>query len=538
MDLRERWDREQYATTMAYASPAGMIRAATAARLAGDWRAACAAAAVDVHVDLRDARARFGADAVAMLEADLSGLAPDLLRRHLPRNGVAALVPGMTVVLSRWPEPFRAPKPVRVPGRVFRWPGRLVRPPGTPALVVSTPSSGSAAQRLALRVADVSRLSGSWLDLPAWAWHAGAVAERRWAYGASEQRLPWHHTDGTPYHQEVPPSADRDRAAEFERLLAATVPEKMFDLFRSAGIEAEARDPRFPGMFAALQDRLPALAAEARRLAHRYGELLRGSTSEAVAFEFSWGGLGLTVPRDGSALRAGWDGSGWADRAGVAGFGLAAPRDVALLRWGVITPDQLHPLVHEALFPGRTQDWQPIVHDPYPRFRVRCGTEWHWIEAAGASVHTRHHDDAEAELNGCARALIGFRTGGKGVPKEIRRLRRRIFARALHGDTEGVLIDVDAGCEPGLRDEQGRTLLHWLAHLDHERVLPVLLAGGLSLEARDHDGRTPLHAAAQSAAEEVMAALVAAGARADVQDSGGRTAAWLLARAREREERH
>ncbi|SNS34618.1 Ankyrin repeat-containing protein [Actinoplanes regularis] len=514
MDLHRRSARSRYARTMRYASPAGMILEATAARLDGDWRAACAAAAVDVHVDLRDVRARFGAYAAAMIEADLAGFAPDLLRRHLPREDTAVLSPDVRVVLSRRSEPFRRH--------------------GLPVLVVATPSSTDAAQRLALRVADVGDLSGRWLDLPAWAWHAGAVVERRWAYGASEQRLPWHLADGTPYHQGISAPADRDRAAEFERLLAATVPEKMFDLFRSAGIEADERDARLPKVFAALQDRLPVLAAETRRLAHRYGEMLREHGSDAVVLGSGrWaGGPGLAVSRDGSALRAVWDWSKWTERTTVAPFGLAAPRDVALLRWGVITPDQLHPLVHEALFPGRTQDLRRFVHDPFARFRVRCGTEWHWIEVAGASVQTRHHDDPEAELNGCARALIGFRTGGKGLPKEIRRLRRRIFARAFNGDTEGLLTDLNAGFEPRLRDGEGRTLLHLLTYLDHQRMLPVLLAAGLSLEDRDLGGRTPLHSAARLGAEEVMAALIAAGARADARNSGGQTAAQLLATAR------
>ncbi|GLW35437.1 hypothetical protein Areg01_83730 [Actinoplanes regularis] len=495
---------------MRYASPAGMILEATAARLDGDWRAACAAAAVDVHVDLRDVRARFGAYAAAMIEADLAGFAPDLLRRHLPREDTAVLSPNVRAVLSRRSEPFRRH--------------------GLPVLVVATPSSTDAAQRLALRVADVGDLSGRWLDLPAWAWHAGAVVERRWAYGASEQRLPWHLADGTPYHQGISAPADRDRAAGFERLLATTGPERMVGLFRSAGFEVEERYVWSSRQFAGLQDRLPVLAAEARRLAHRYGEMFREPGSDTLVFgPLDWGGLELAVPWDGSALVVGRELARPVNWPGVAGFGIGAPRDAALLRWGVLTPDQLHPLVHEALFPGRVQDWQPIVHDPYARFRIRCGRQLHEIEVAGASVHSWHHDDAEAELNGCARALNGFRTGGNGVPKEIRKLRQRVFAQAFHGDTEAVLTDLYAGFDPRLRDGQGRTLLHRLAHLDHERVLPVLLAGGLSLEARDHDGRTPLHAAAQSAAEEVMAALVAAGARADAQDSDGRTAAQLLA---------
>jgi hypothetical protein len=47
-----------------------MVATATAARLAGDWRAACAAARVDVQFDLAEVATRFGPGEARRIEAD------------------------------------------------------------------------------------------------------------------------------------------------------------------------------------------------------------------------------------------------------------------------------------------------------------------------------------------------------------------------------------------------------------------------------------------------------------------------------------
>ncbi|MEV0128374.1 ankyrin repeat domain-containing protein [Dactylosporangium sp. NPDC050688] len=63
--------------------PAWMITAAARRRLAGDWRGACAAALVDVEVDLPAITRADGAGTAARVEDDLRHLVPDLLRWHL-----------------------------------------------------------------------------------------------------------------------------------------------------------------------------------------------------------------------------------------------------------------------------------------------------------------------------------------------------------------------------------------------------------------------------------------------------------------------
>ncbi|WP_405063595.1 hypothetical protein OG474_18615 [Kribbella sp. NBC_01505] len=86
-----------------YAVPLSMIETATARRVAGDWAGACAAARVDVDLDLRAVRDRHGTELVTRLRADLRRLAPDLLRWHMPRIAPdGRLRPGLTVALSRY----------------------------------------------------------------------------------------------------------------------------------------------------------------------------------------------------------------------------------------------------------------------------------------------------------------------------------------------------------------------------------------------------------------------------------------------------
>ncbi|MFF5704979.1 hypothetical protein ACFY7H_21085 [Streptomyces sp. NPDC012794] len=86
-----------------YAVPARMIRRATAHRLAGDWRVACAPAGAEVAVDLTAVASRYGTAVAGAVAADLHGFAPDLLRRHLPRvlGGRSALAPSRRVLPAR-----------------------------------------------------------------------------------------------------------------------------------------------------------------------------------------------------------------------------------------------------------------------------------------------------------------------------------------------------------------------------------------------------------------------------------------------------
>ncbi|MFE9426491.1 hypothetical protein ACFYNO_26415 [Kitasatospora sp. NPDC006697] len=95
-----RWQRVRE-----FAVPPTMIKTATARRLAGDWAGACAAARVDVDLDLRAVARRHGQRLAARLRDDLRALAPDLLRWQLPRIAPDGLLrPGLSIALARYPE--------------------------------------------------------------------------------------------------------------------------------------------------------------------------------------------------------------------------------------------------------------------------------------------------------------------------------------------------------------------------------------------------------------------------------------------------
>ncbi len=87
-----------------FAVPTSMIESATARRAVGDWAGACAAARVDVDLDLRAVGRSCGRQLAAMIRADLRHLVPDLLRWHFPRISPDGLLrPGLTVSLARYP---------------------------------------------------------------------------------------------------------------------------------------------------------------------------------------------------------------------------------------------------------------------------------------------------------------------------------------------------------------------------------------------------------------------------------------------------
>ncbi len=79
---------------------------------------------------------------------------------------------------------------------------------------------------------------------------------------------------------------------------------------------------------------------------------------------------------------------------------------------------------------------------------------------------------------------------------------------------------LDAGADPNLRNDSGRTALHEAASKGDAAVLARLLARKADPRIRDDKGRTPLH----SASNEVVARmLLDAGAEAEARDDRGRT---------------
>ncbi|WP_105969978.1 hypothetical protein [Streptomyces geranii] len=101
-----------------FAVPPSMIETATARRLTGDWAGACAAAGVDIDLNLRSVARTHGQELAARLRADLRHLAPDLLRWHLPRIAPDGLLrPGLTIGLARYDDTGPGARPVHLVAR-------------------------------------------------------------------------------------------------------------------------------------------------------------------------------------------------------------------------------------------------------------------------------------------------------------------------------------------------------------------------------------------------------------------------------------
>ncbi|MEU1473647.1 hypothetical protein [Streptomyces sp. NPDC005760] len=176
-----------------FAVPASMIETATARRLAGDWAGAGAAAGFDVDPDLRAVARDHGRSVASLVRADLRALAPDLLRRHLPRIAPDGLLrPGVTLT-------WRGTRPSRA--RSNWWPGP--HPPGRPADQPRAVVTGRRRRRTASASAGESRV-------------------RSGAGEAHVPSVPAHQPPMSSTELAVPPSCAVDRwSAEARILLAA-----------------------------------------------------------------------------------------------------------------------------------------------------------------------------------------------------------------------------------------------------------------------------------------------------------------------------
>ncbi|MEW1547860.1 ankyrin repeat domain-containing protein [Streptomyces tsukubensis] len=514
-----------------YAVPRWMIEQATEAREAGDWRAACAVAAVDVPDDLDPERitVRYGTEVAARVADDLRHLAPDLLRWHLPRTlgGHTTLACCRRVVLAAYGH--RGPVLSLTNSPMLAGPQRLRLHFG-PAV---DPGDDD--------LHGVRYLTEDWTAARRF-WDARRSGELRLSAGgdgsAPHGRLPFFHLDGTPLTPgELPDEhpGGTDPAALVEWVAVLQARGEHTEAYAAAGLGPtpppqgphDLPRPDIAGSTSFLVPDLTRLAGEMRLLA-RAGR----------------GARFLLTRRWRARLRAELDP---ADPDGapphVTGHQLdvedGSPRlplyarkrlpDIGLLRAGRIRPEELHPLVAAALFPSAG----PVPGPPGPRLpepvRVRCGSAWHEVvsrDGVLAGPHTEQERQRELALrafggsiSGCFAAQAAWTSGTGRLPKALREQRNALFLHAQHGDTPAVTALLDAGTDPHVRDRKGRGLLHILRLIDHRELLPRLLAAGLDLEARDAARRTPLHSAVhEGGSAELVKDLLAAGARIDVVD--------------------
>ncbi|MFJ6540140.1 hypothetical protein ACIQMP_05805 [Streptomyces sp. NPDC091385] len=388
-----------------YAVPLSMIETATARRAAGDWGGACAAARVDVDLDLRAVRKRHGTEITGRLRADLRRLAPDLLRWHMPRvvpDG--RLRPGLTVTLAR----YAGATPVH--------------------LVVRTPPAwADAGQRMTLALWEGS---GSGYG----GHHPHPHPDRRFRldlhrrlWDARECAEPWSPPDRgePPEGLDLPAPWDAGNwGAEAEALL-----------------RAEGRDR---GAFTVR------LGARRRVVL----ELVAPDDSHVPTVR-----LVREVPpaQEVAALPV------------LPEAAARVLPDVELLRAGLVTPPRLHPLVARALAgygAGESADApaeRHDPHDPHDPHRVECRGQVHRIALREGVLTAVDHDPDELRreellvgLGGpplpCLRAIDAVHRSPEALPAIRERLR--------HGDTAGALAVVEGLLGPGallregpLRDE-------------------------------------------------------------------------------------
>ncbi|WP_030316962.1 hypothetical protein [Streptomyces flavochromogenes] len=386
-----------------FAVPPSMIETAGLRRTAGDWAGACAAAGVDVDLDLRSAAHAYGRELAALVRADLRRLAPDLLRWHMPRiapDGV--LRPGLTVPLARYEVSGKDAGDDDV-GDIASHSVYLV--------VRTAPAWADAGQRMSLALWDGSR---------------SAVGERRHPHPRPSQRyrldLHRHLWDARRSDElRVRSGADAGRTAD-PPLPYEEAPGRAVDRWAAeAGIllRAEGRDSGHVRV----------------RLGARRQVVL-----DVRAGAVAWAAPG-TPPPAVRALPTLPDAATW-----------VLP-DLELLRSGLIEAGRLHPLVASALVPDHRPAGPAPAADPPGQPRpVDCRGVRHRIGLSDGVLAPLDHSPAEILREELLVAL-----GGPPLPclQAIDDAHRRpdclagVRERLDHGDTAGALAVVEGLLGPG-----------------------------------------------------------------------------------------
>ncbi|MEU4129958.1 hypothetical protein [Streptomyces wuyuanensis] len=382
-----------------YAVPPSMIETATARRAVGDWAGACAAARIDVDLDLRAVGRRHGTELVTRLRADLRRLAPDLLRWHMPRSAPDGLLrPGLTVCLARYP------------GSGY-----------------DDGSSDGAPLRLVVRTP------------PAWAQAGQRMSLALWDAGGKGPGA-----DGPGPHPH--PHPDRRFRLDLHRHL--------WDAARSGELawrSTASGDSPWA---------MPRWAAEAELLLRADGQDPRGAFSVRLGARSS-GVYELVAPDDCHAPALREVRTPRYDVAALPVLPDASARvlpDLELLRAGLVSAGRLHPLVAAALGPyapvAPLVGAGPETDDPH---RVECRGAVHRIALRGGVLTAVDHEPDQLRreellvtLGGpplpCLRAIDAVHRSPGALPA--------VRERLVHGDVAGALAVVEGLLGPGavLRD--------------------------------------------------------------------------------------
>ncbi len=477
-------DLPQWRRIRAESLPHDAVDAAAKARAAGDWRGAAALAHCDVDVTAT----------TEAIEDDLRHLSLDLLRWHLPRHrgGMSTLQPMVSAVLVPRTGAGTAP---------------LIR--------VRLPKSPTGPQRLQLTVVTLADLEQErWYVAPRWSWDVRESAGVRAAWGGSAGRMPFLTPEGLALPPEAV-AAGTDAAAETERIWRRLLAGDLVGAWADCGIDVSAVEPDSLQRPSAPPTLPVGVAEEAGAAAAAFGE-----TQVSTLY-----GASLTLTVDDMTAE-GLDVSEYLEVSTRILTG-SVPPDLALLAAGMQRPADLHPLVREALFPTTTADHGAPVPTPSLEgpVRVRCQGAWHRVEVTGGALQLLDHDEDEQLRERMLRTLGGASTGcyavqatwttGTGhLPRALAARVRQVKHRMQHGDTDWLLDGLTRGViDPHMRDANGWSLLHLAMWVDFTRVLPLLLAAGVPVDARDRIGRTPLYLAVMNGASpDLMRRLLAEGA--------------------------
>ncbi|UNT00376.1 hypothetical protein MMF93_30845 [Streptomyces tubbatahanensis] len=435
-----------------FAVPPSMIATATARRLSGDWAGACAAAHLDVDLDLRSVARTRGRELAARIRNDLRHLAPDLLRWHMPRIAPDGLLrPGLTLSLARYDTVG--------PGGA-----------GPVHLVARTPPAwADAGQRFSLALWDASRSGPDApvgirhhphprphrrfrLDLHRHLWDVRSADELLTRSGAD--RPPTEHDgDNSP---ELPGARPWGQHCPIDRWAA-----EADILLRSEGRSAGAVIVRLGVRHRLFLDLLSDDDGSGRPARLRGAAATDGSVSRLPVLPeaATW-----TLP------------------------------DLALLRAGLLEAGQLHPLVASALAPERSPTDSPVVteHPGGPQI-VECRGARHRIGLADGVLTPLDHDPSEIRREELLAAL-----SGTPLPclQAVDRAQRRpecfagVRERLAHGDNAGALAAVESllGTKAVLRSGALRNELEAAAQ---RRVTYHLFREGLvgAGPGRDHPKR-------------------------------------------------
>ncbi|MGW8768217.1 hypothetical protein ACWGN5_37720 [Streptomyces sp. NPDC055815] len=416
-----------------FAVPPSMIETATTRRRAGDWAGACAAAHIDVDLDLRALARRHGTELAARVRADLRLLAPDLLRWHMPRIAPDGLLrPGLTVALARYGTGGR--DGARPPHLVARTAPAWADSGQRISLALWDPSSGTGPAHFPPHPHPHPRFR---LDLHRHLWDASRAGELRTRSGA----------DRPPA---APPAQDPDLPQGGLHCAVHRWTDEAAILLRAEGRPA---------------------GPVAVRLGKGHRLVLHADPS-APPSSAPYRAAPRTAParRTSAAAPVLPDAATW-----------LLP-DLHLLRAGLVEAGQLHPLVAAALVPGHRPSGPPRPPDRAgePRL-VECRGARHRIGLVDGVLTPLDHDPAELRREELLVALTGTALPCVRAVDEAHRrpdCLTGVRERLDHGDIAGALAVVEGLLGPAalLRDGALRDALEAAAR---QRVTYGLYRAGL-----------------------------------------------------------